>query len=33
MNSKEELRRVANWDGKGHVSRSKLMEKLQSKPI
>nr|XP_027199303.1 WD repeat-containing protein 26-like [Dermatophagoides pteronyssinus] len=30
MNSKEELRRVANWDGKGHVSRSKLMEKLQN---
>ncbi|XP_075591416.1 WD repeat-containing protein 26 [Dermatophagoides farinae] len=30
MNSIEELRRVANWDGKGHASRSKLMEKLQN---
>ncbi|UXI16660.1 cell division protein [Sarcoptes scabiei] len=29
-NSSEELRKVANWEGKGHTSRTKLMEKLQN---
>lgn len=28
--SAEELRKIANWDGKGQISRLKLMEKLQS---
>ena len=32
-NNKEDLRMQASWDGKGVLSRQKLMDKLQGKVI